>query len=90
MNAAHIVKAIDDPQTALHAHVHVRPQAIAIAHAAICALLSASSPPDIASPSDISESYDMARKLVKAASDNLMQVRRETLTAAAHTLFDLR
>jgi hypothetical protein len=86
MNAAYIVQAIDDPDTGMHAHAAVRPQAIAIAHAAVAVLMPISSPPPPASPSEIMEAYDMARQLIRAASAYLLQIRRETLEDAARTV----
>jgi len=82
-----VSKAIDQPCNTTFAHTHVRNYAIAIAHASVAALgtrLAEKAEADC--PSDIIDSQRAACALLQAASDFLMQTRREALAQAAQVL----
>jgi len=73
---------VDD--ATLHADIRVQNYAVAAAHAAVAILY-----PDhhtAACPSDYTDATGPANKLVRAMSDVLIQVRRETLKEAAHAI----
>jgi hypothetical protein len=77
---------IDDSN--LFADIRVQRYALAAAHAAVGIMLEPAK--SSASPSDYTEATEPAQLLVKAMSEILMQVRRETLIEAANSISNLR